>query len=520
MDGRRLALTCAIALVVGACSPAPSPTASGAAPSPAPSDPVGPTAGPTDSGQPGSTSPPTQPPVTPARWADCGKGFQCASILAPRDYADPGGPSVRLALVRLPASDRTERIGSLVVNPGGPGASGIDFVREGAETTFSKEIRSRFDIVGFDPRGVNASSPVRCVDDLDHFLALDAMPDDAAELATLVNGAKEFTAGCERRNADLLPFLGTENVARDLDRIRQAIGDEKLTYVGFSYGTLIGAMYADRFPDRVRALVLDGALDPTLDLVGFRSGQAVGFEKAFDRFLAWCAGDRSCLFHGGGKPGPAFDALMRRIEKEPLRAIRARDRRRVGPTYAWSAVAGALYVREAWPALAGALALAELGDGSLFLLLADPYNGRRPHGGYSNLIDANTAVVCLDFPGPRAVEPYEKLATTLARMAPRFGSLLAYTDVDCAFWPVAPDRVPAPITAPGAPPVVVVGTTGDPATPYDWAVALADQLDSGVLVTFKGEGHTAYAQSTCVDKAVNAYLLKLAVPKDGLICAR
>jgi len=489
-------------------------------PTPAASAAVGPTAGPTDSGQPVATSPPTQPPVTLARWADCGKGFQCATILAPRDYSDPGGPSVRLALVRLPATDPAGRIGSLVVNPGGPGASGIDFVREGATTAFDDEIRARFDIVGFDPRGVNASSPIRCVDDLDHFLALDATPDDAAELATLIDGAKEFTAGCERRNADLLPFVGTENVARDLDRIRQAIGDEKLTYVGFSYGTMIGAMYAERFPDRVRALVLDGAVDPTLDLERFRSGQAVAFEGAFDRFVAWCAGDGSCLFHGGGKPGAAFDALMAQIEREPLRALRIRDRRLVGPTYAWSAVAGALYAREAWPVLAGALALAERGDGSLMLLLADPYNGRRPHAGYSNLIDANTAVVCLDFPGPRSVEPYEELAASLASAAPRFGSLLAYTDVDCAFWPVAPDRVPAPIAAPGAPPIVVVGTTGDPATPYDWAVALADQLDSGVLVTYKGEGHTAYGKSTCVDKAVDAYLLKLAVPKDGLVCSK
>jgi hypothetical protein len=205
---------------------------------------------------------------------------------------------------------------------------------------------------------------------------------------------------------------------------------------------------------------------------------------------------------------------MLTIEKQPLRALRIPDRRLIGPSLAWSAVVGALYDRAAWPALAGALALAELGDGSLLLLLADPFNGRRPNGAFSNLVDANTAVICLDFPGPRDPTAFEALAAEAAKSAPRFGALLVNVDLDCAFWPVAPIRKPGPVRAAGAPPILVVGTTGDPATPYAWATALASQLDSGVLLTREGEGHTAYTKSSCIDGSVDAYLLELKVPTD------
>ncbi len=472
---------------------------------------------PTPSPTPGST--PTEPPVDPVAWSDCGNGFQCGTILAPTDYAHPAKGNVRLSLIRLAAADPAHRIGSLVVNPGGPGASGVDFVRDGARDLFAAEILSRFDIVGFDPRGVNGSSEVRCIDNLDHVFAADSTPDNAAETRALLSLAREFDDGCQQRAGDLLPYIGTESVARDLDRIRQAIGDAKLTYVGFSYGTLIGAMYAQLFPHNIRALVLDGALDPTLDEQALRRGQAIGFETAFNHFLADCAKRSSCVFNNGGHPGAALDALMTRIEAHPLPSIRVTDSRLVGPTYAWSAVIGSLYSKESWPVLAAALRLAQEGDGGLLLLIADPLNGRDRNGGYSNLVDANTAVNCLDFPAPRDPEAYAAFAAALTKKAPRFGAVLGWSDIDCAYWPVPPDRVPAPIHAPGAPPIVVIGSTFDPATPYQWAVALSKELQSGVLITRRGEGHTGYDASSCVLKAVDAYLLKLTTPKPGLTCS-
>jgi pimeloyl-ACP methyl ester carboxylesterase len=439
-------------------------------------------------------------------------------MLVPRNYEDPAGPSIRISVIRLAARDPKARIGSLIINPGGPGASGIDFVREEGPQ-FSGDIRDHFDIVGFDPRGINQSSEIRCVDDLDHFLAIDSAPDTPAEKTLLLDGERTFVDGCQRRNGELLPYVGTANVVRDLDRLRAAVGDDKLTYLGFSYGTLIGALYADMFPDHVRALVLDGAVDPTLNLDGLLHGQARSFESALGRFLADCARRLACAFHHGGRPGPALDALMRRIEAKPLVARAIGDSRPVGPTYAWSAVAGALYSPHGWSILASALALADRGDGSLLLLLSDPLSGRRSDGSYSNLIDANRSVVCLDFPTARDPNDIAAKAKAWARDAPRFGALFAWDEVDCTLWPVPSDRVPAAIAGRGSPPIVVVGSTGDPATPYAWSQALARQLQSATLVTRRGEGHTGYFFSRCVASAADTYLIDLKVPKAGLTCS-
>ena len=249
-------------------------------------------------------------------------------------------------------------------------------------------------------------------------------------------------------------------------------------------------------------------------------GQAVAFEGAFRRFLADCASDARCAFHHGGKPGPAFDALMRRIEAHPIPAKEFNGDRTVGPTLAWTAVAGSMYNRISWIFLAIALAEAERGDGSLLLDLSDPLNGRSRDGGYSNLIDANRAVTCLDFPAPREPAAFEAYAHDWVKVAPRFGPLLAWNGIDCAYWPVAATRTPGPVSAPGAPPIVVVGTTGDPATPYAWARALASQLSSSVLITRRGEGHTGYGASACVADAVDTYLLTLQTPKRDLTCGR
>lgn len=470
------------------------------------------------SGVASASAVPSLPPAQPVSWSDCGGGFQCGKLDVPLDYANPAGAIVRLELIRLPASDPAARIGSLVVNPGGPGASGIDFVRAAASSLFAGDLRARFDIVGFDPRGVGLSTPVRCVDELDHFVPQDAHADTPADVRDLDAGAKAFATGCGTQNPQLLAHLSTADVARDLDRIREALGDAKLTYVGFSYGTMIGSTYASLFPTRIRAMVLDGAVDPSLDPVVLREQQARAFEAALDRFLADCAAHVSCAFHSAGRPGAAFDALMKRIDRRPVPTPRLDGREPVGPTQAWDGVLQSLYSRDAWPVLAEALAEARDGDGSLLLLLGDPLRGRRPDGGYSNLEDAYYAVTCLDWPAPRDPATYTQLAARFARIAPRFGPLIAYNDLDCAYWPVPPERVPARVSAPGAPAIVVVGSTGDPATPYAWSVSLSRQLTSSVLVTRVGEGHTGYGNSSCVAEAVNVYLVRLTPPEAGLRC--
>jgi pimeloyl-ACP methyl ester carboxylesterase len=506
----------AITLLVSACSPTvPSPSTSVA---PSPADVTAPPSG-APSQAPGPSRTPGPIAVAPARWSDCGNGFQCADIRVPKDYAAPSDGYFNVAILKLPATDPKSRIGSLVVNPGGPGASGVEFVRDGAAAeVFPAALRKHFDIVGFDPRGVNTSTAVRCIDNLDGRAEIDPSPDTAAELKALVADARAYAAACAKRNQATLAYLSTDAVARDLDAIRSAIGDKQLTYLGFSYGTLIGSTYAELFPDHIRAMALDGAIDPALDLEKFRSGQAKGFEGALTAFLDDCAARTACAFHENGRTVQAFNALMASIETKPLPALRINDPRRVGPGIAWYAVLAALYSKDAWPTLAASLALAKAGDGSLMLLIADPYRGRKANGSYSNAQDAYTANTCLDFAAPTDVATYTKWAAGLKATAPHFAKMVAYNDLACAFWPVPAERTPGPVSAAGAPPIVVVGTTGDPATPYPWAVALAKELDSGVLITRTGEGHTGFEASTCVQRSVDQYLVDLTVPRKGLTC--
>jgi pimeloyl-ACP methyl ester carboxylesterase len=511
----RAAALLVAALLVG-CTPAP------ASPGPTSADRSSPDTSPgastaIASGGPVSGGASPEPSVAPPRWRDCGEGFVCADLKVPRDYDDPANGSLSVALIRLPASDPEARIGSLVVNPGGPGGSGVEFVREGFRV-FPKALRKRFDLVGFDPRGVNASSAVRCIDNLDGRAQLDPSPDTSAELRALAADAKAYAEACGKRNAELLPYLSTDAVVRDLDLIRQAVGDEDLTYLGFSYGTLIGSLYAERYPDHIRALALDGALDPSLDLEHLRSGQARAFETELRRFLADCARQRICAFNHGSGTTRAFDRLMASIDRKPLPTPRARDRRSVGPGLASSAVLGAMYGEGAWPALAAGLALAEEGDGSLLLLIADPFRGRKPNGSYSNQLDAYTSNICLDFPAPTEVKTFTGWADALEGVSPHFAQQIAYNDLACAYWPTPATGQPHRVSAPGAPPLVIVGSTGDPATPYAWSKALASQLETARLVTRRGEGHTGYLVSPCVSKAVDAYLIDLKAPRDGLTC--
>jgi pimeloyl-ACP methyl ester carboxylesterase len=495
--------------ILTACAPAvPSPSAQ-----PVPSA-ASSTAAPEATASISAVASPTE---RPARWTDCGRGFGCAEIRVPRDYAAPAEGYLNVAIVRAAATKPAIRIGSLLINPGGPGASGVEFVRDSV-VIFPAELRERFDIVGFDPRGVNSSTAIRCIDNLDGHNALDPSPDDATELEALVDSARVYADACASRNETTLAYLSTDAVARDLDMIRAAVGDEKLTYLGFSYGTLIGALYAERFPGHIRAMTLDGAVDPSLDLQAFRAGQAKAFEGALTRFLKDCAKRTTCAFHENGNSTRAFDALMASIDRNPIPALRLRDPRLVGPGLAWYAVLGALYSEAYWPVLATALSQAKEGDGSLMLAISDPFRGRKPNGSYSNLQDAYTANTCLDYPAPTDVATYTGWARQLTRDAPHFAQMIAYNDLICAFWSIPAEGRPHAVSAPDAPPIVIVGTTGDPATPYAWAEALAEQLRSSVLVTRDGEGHTGYAESQCVEDAVDAYLLELTLPEDGLTC--
>lgn len=447
-------------------------------------------------------------------WDGCEGELECATIDVPLDHDDPLGETITIAMARRVADDASRRIGTMLINPGGPGGSGIDLLQS-AEFFFPDDVLERFDVVGFDPRGVGDSTAIDCGDDFDAYFAIDPSPDDDAERQAIIEAAREYAADCSELSARLLPHVDTESAARDMDIIRAALGEEQLTYTGFSYGTYLGAQYADLFPRRVRAMVLDGGVDPTLTYDAASRTQAAGFERALQAFLDDCASNESCAFYSDGDPFAAYDELMREIDMAPLDA----NDRDVGPGEATLAVVAALYEREyGWPALALALDAARDGDGSILLELSDAYTRRRPDGSYGNLFEANAAVNCLDTPAPRDLQYYDELARSLAELAPRLGSAAGYLGVQCAFWPVPPANEPHAFTAPGAPPIVVIGTTGDPATPYAWSEALAGQLESGVLLTWEGEGHTALGKSECIGDAVSAYLIELRAPAAGVRC--
>ncbi|WP_299035920.1 alpha/beta hydrolase [uncultured Pseudokineococcus sp.] len=463
-------------------------------------------------------------------WVPCGQVRECTTVTVPVSWAEPAGEVLELAVARVPAGDEDERLGSLLVNPGGPGASGVEWVGADAAAVVSEEVRERYDVVGFDPRGVGSSEPVDCVDDaaLDAYLAEDVDTTTLEGRAEAVERAREFAAGCEADAGALLGEVGTPSVARDLDVLRAVLGDERLSYLGKSYGTLIGAEYARLNPQRVGRLVLDGALDPASTAEEVAVGQARGLESSLRAFVTAClAGDvDDCPLEPGDGGEGAVDAALAEVAalvegaaETPL-PTGDPDRPLTRPLAATGVVAP-LYEDALWPVLATALAQAQDGDGAGLLALADAYSGRAEDGSYaSNLLEAFTAVSCLDYPAaPDDPAEQARVREQLEEAAPTFAGLLVGEDVTCDVWPEQPVRTPAPVEAAGAAPVLVVGTTGDPATPYAWAQSLADQLASGRLLTYEGEGHTAYLRaSECVDGAVDAYLLQGVLPGEGAAC--
>ncbi|MFB9677048.1 alpha/beta hydrolase [Streptosporangium vulgare] len=452
-------------------------------------------------------------------WEECGGGFECAKLPVPLDHAKPDGEKIELSVIRLPASG--DRIGSILLNPGGPGASGVKYARS-ARTAVSAAVRDRFDVVGFDPRGVGESAPVRCLStsELDTYVGLDSSPDSPGEITMLEEGSRRFASGCQARSGRLLPHVGTADAARDMDLLRAAVGDSRLTYLGKSYGTQLGAAYADLFPSHVRALVLDGAVDPSLGPLELNTAQARGFEVALDAFLGDCLTATDCPFSGSVSSARAeIAALLRRADAAPL-TNRTGDGRTVTEAWTTLGLITPLYDRQAWPVLRQALGQALKGDGTTLLRLADLLIDREPNGEYTNQTESNLAVNCVDVPYPRDSAAYATAARESAKDAPLFGAYVMWSSLPCAYWP-AKGGPRAKIDAPGAPPIMVVGTERDPATPYEWSEALASQLSSGVLVGFDGDGHTAYLTgSTCVDRLVDDYLIDLTVPKDGTRCPK
>ena len=421
---------------------------------------------------------------------------------------------MKVAVIRKPS--RGSHRGSLIINPGGPGASGVDYAR-GSAAQFAG-VTEHFDLVSFDPRGVGRSRPVRCMSSsqLDAFIHVDPTPDDTAEHSALVASSRSFADRCFARNGNYLEHVGTIDAARDMDVLRAALGDRKLTYYGASYGTYMGAKYAQLFPKRIRAMVLDGALDPRQQTAAANRVQAIGFETNLHDFLQNCAASGSCpLGSSVGAAEQSLDDLAARIDAHPLQV----GSRSLGPGEFFEGLALGLYSTTFWPNLRQALSNAKNGNGQLLLLFSDALTERHSDGSYSNLVESNIAINCIDRPSSTRVADYDANARAFAQASPHFGEPIAYGSMPCAFWHVPPVEQTHAVHAAGAPPIVVIGTTHDPATPYVWAQALARQLSSGVLVTYNSSGHTAYEHGNpCIVGAVNRYLNDATAPSDGLRC--
>jgi pimeloyl-ACP methyl ester carboxylesterase len=452
-------------------------------------------------------------------WNPCGT-VQCATLPVPLDYKRPDAAHIDLALARLPASHQPA-VGVLFTNPGGPGASGVAFLRA-ARQVFEPAILEKFDLVSWDPRGVGKSAPVDCGANLDAFYAVDREPKDASQVTENVDASKSFIAACKAHSAQELPFLATSESARDMDTIRAAIGVPQISYFGFSYGTFLGTVYANMFPKNVRAMTLDGAVDPARPYDKTVIDQARGFEDLLDQFFAWCRSSSDCHFARGADPRAAYDSLQNDVAQESLPATVDGEHRTLGPGEFDIGIVSALYSgASGFSGLADALAQAARGQGDKVLELSDQYTERSKGGRYSNETAALYATSCLDGPAPRNVAAVQQLAADAARVAPHFGATTVWLGLPCTFWPAPPTGKIGPMPAAGAPPILVLGTKGDPATPYEWAQALASELQNGRLLTFRGTGHTGYGKgSACVDDTVDEYMVSMTVPAEGTACAQ
>jgi pimeloyl-ACP methyl ester carboxylesterase len=479
---------------------------------------------------PRAGTPPADQPPDPALatfysqrldWRACGRGA-CTTLTVPLDYAHPDGETIGIHVERRPADDQDRVVGSLLVNPGGPGAAGSD-VASNATAYFGDPLLRYYDVIGFDPRGTGQSDPVDCLSDadLDTYLAADPEPDTPTEEQEYVAESRSMGRGCAALSGALASHISTEEAARDMDVLRAALGDAVTSYLGFSYGTELGATYATLFPDRVARVVLDGAVDPTLDTTQASRTQAKGFETALRAYVQNCLDVTDSCFLGDS----VDEGLQRirdfldQVDEQPLTTSSGR------PLTLGLAITGIitpLYDRGSWIALSQALRSAFGGDGSVLMTFADAYSRRQSDGTYSsNLLEAFPAISCLDDPTGVTPARAQELVPAFEKVSPTFGESFAWGLIGCRGWPPARDaaRRRVVVDGQGAPPIVVIGTTRDPATPLEEAEALASQLRSGVLVTRDGDGHTAYhSDNDCVDSAVESYLLEGKVPADGLAC--
>ena len=478
---------------------------------------------PTTTPEPSATAPPSRGLARyysqELDWSSCQGDFLCATLTVPLDYRHPDGDTIDLALLKVPASDPDARIGSLVVNPGGPGAPGTQYAAQAAQV-FGRPILDRYDVVGFDPRGTGGSDPVDCLSDaqLDDYIAMDPDPDTAAERSSYLGWVRTLGRGCVDRSGDLAAHVTTVEAARDMDVLRAALGESTMTYFGASYGTKLGATYADLFPDEVGRMVLDGAVDMSIGARELALEQAGGFETALRAYVQNCVDETdSCFLGDSVEEGlRTISSFLAGVDAKPLPTGLGRDLQ-VGN--AFYGIVAPLYNRDYWYILSAALKQGLAGDGSTLLQLSDLYTSRGTDGYTDNSSEAIYAISCLD--DPYAI-PASRVAANLPdfeRASPTFGAVFAWGLTGCGGVQVTSSVKPRDVHAKGAAPIVVIGTTRDPATPMKWAEDLADQLDSGVLIRRDGDGHTGYhVGNDCVDGAVEGYLIDGTVPEDGLSC--
>ncbi|WP_348670269.1 alpha/beta hydrolase [uncultured Microbacterium sp.] len=452
-------------------------------------------------------------------WAACGSEFDCTTVAVPLDWDDPSVGEIELSVIRHRATSG-DPIGSLLTNPGGPGSSGVSLIRDSLTFAVGEEVVDAYDVVGFDPRGVGASTAVTCFDAAEMDAYLYDIPEDPRGsdgwTEELEERNQEFADACEAGSDGILPYITTDNSARDMDVLRAVLGDAQLNYLGYSYGTFLGATYAKLYPEKVGRLVLDGAIDPSISGLEVGTTQALGFESALRAYMADCLDGQDCPFRGSVDDAMAdLGILLAAVDAEPLPAA---DGRQLGADSLMTGIIAALYSQDSWPFLTQALTDALAGDPTLAFTLADFYNGREGGEYTDNSAEAFRAYNCLDYPDDATDAEEQAAEDLIADEAPTIAPYWSGPD-PCDAWPADPTGVREEITADGAAPILVVGTTNDPATPYEWSVALADQLSSGVLITRVGEGHTGYNKgNACVDDAVDAYLLNGTVPDGDITC--
>lgn len=476
--------------------------------------------GPPPPSEPGADQPParslTAVYAQELTWEPCDEN-ECARLEVPLDYARPRGRTIELSVLRVPA--RGQRRAPLVVNPGGPGAPGTSYAAAAGQV-FRAPVLESFDIVGFDPRGTGTSAPVDCLSDaeLERYLAVDPSPDDATEQRALIGTFRQRGRGCVEDDAALAAHVSTVEAARDMDVLRAALGRRTLDYFGASYGTKLGATYAELFPGQVGAFVLDGAVDVSLSSRDLGLAQARGFETALRAYVENCVeAVDSCFLGDSVEEGLSRIAeFLDEVDAAPLPTSSSR---RLTVGNAFYGIVAPLYVRDYWFALSAALRAGFDGNGSALLGLSDLYSSRGPDGYTDNSSEAFPAISCLDDPYAIPASQVPDELPAFREASPTFGDVFAWGLAGCLGQVAEATEPPPTIDGSGAPPIVVIGTTRDPATPYEWAEALAAQLDSGVLVSRDGDGHTGYnAGNACVDRAVEAFLLKGTVPEDGLTC--